>query len=265
MERIDGRVALVTGAASGIGLAIAKALLAEGARVALADIDEAELDRAVGALGESALPITLDVTDRDAWAAAQARVEARFGPVDILVNNAGIGPDGYRLDEMSPEGFDRVIRINLTGVFNGVHMFAAGMRARGAGHIVNVASMAGLTASPRLGAYTAAKFGVVGLTEVLRAELAPAGVGASVLCPGLVTTRLAETTLAAGSARKDMPTSLSGSGIDPSHVGAAVVAAIRADRLYIVTHGEYRDTVAGRMAAMVGAFDGVAKSARQTA
>jgi short-subunit dehydrogenase len=132
------------------------------------------------------------------------------------------------------------------------------MRDRGDGHIVNTASMAGLTASPRLGAYTAAKFAVVGLSEVLAAELGPYGVGVSVLCPGLVETRLRETTLASG---HDVITLREGTGaprgIDAAIVGDLVVGAIRTRQLYIVTHGEYRQAVADRMAAVVAAFDDV--------
>jgi len=257
VEDLRNRVAFVTGGASGIGLAIARAFLQEGMRVALADRDVPELDRQVTGLGDAALAVPLDVTDRGAWVAAKGTVERAFGPVDVLVNNAGIGPDGRPLADMAPGSFDRLVGIKLTGTFNGVHTFAGGMRDRGSGWIVNTASMAGLTASARLGAYTAAMFGVVGMSEVLAAELAPHGVGVSVLCPGLVETRLRATTLAAGNDVIDGPAGAARRGIPASVVGDLVVAGIRAGRLHIVTHGEYRSRVAERMATIVAAFDDV--------
>jgi NAD(P)-dependent dehydrogenase (short-subunit alcohol dehydrogenase family) len=257
MERIEGRIAFITGAASGIGLAVAEALLDAGARVVLADIDSAALDAATTRLGDAALSVTLDVRDRDGWNRARKLTEAHFGPVDILVNNAGIGPDGRDLADMDPVSFDRVVAIKLTGTFNGITTFGAPMRGRGDGHIVNTASMAGLIANARLGAYTASKFALVGLSEVLRAEMAPHGVGVSVLCPGLVRTRLGETTRTAGSDRFDLPEGTRQAGLDPGIVAAMVLDAIRTNKLHIVTHGEYRDPVARRMKQVLAAFDDV--------
>ncbi len=254
---IPGTTAFVTGGASGIGLAIARALLAEGGRVVLADWNREWLDAALLELGDGASGMLLDVTDRDAWSQARDAVEADVGPVDILVNNAGIGPDLNRLAEMPPEHFDRLVAIKLSGTFNGIHTFVPGMRGRRRGHVVNTASMAGLTASPRLGAYTAAKFGVVGLSEVLRAELAEDGIGVSVLCPGLVATRLAETSELAG-VRKAAPTPSAQGGIDPMQVARQVVAAIREDRPYVITHAEHRPFVERRMNRILAAFDDAA-------
>jgi len=257
MEKIAGQTAFITGGASGIGLAIASALIEAGAQVMIADIDVLALKAAVGLLGERAAMVPLDVRDRDGWGGARVAVEARFGPVGILVNNAGIGPDGHALADMDPNAFDRVVAIKLTGTFNGIAAFGADMRARGNGHIVNTASMAGLIASPRLGAYTASKFAVVGLSEVLRAEMAPHGVGVSVLCPGLVRTNLGATTSAAGSDRARTAQQTTDAGIDPAVVGASVIDGIRANRLHIVTHGDYRAHVEKRMARVTAAFDGV--------
>ena len=240
MEQIEGRVAFVTGAASGIGLAIAEALVSASARVAMVDWNSEALDRESARLGPATLPLRLDVADRDGWAEVRRRVEAEFGPVEILVNNAGIGPTVGTLADMAPESFDRMIAIKLTGTFNGVHTFAAGMRDRGVGHIVNTASMAGLFAGPKLGAYTASKFGVVGMSEVLHAEMSRHGVGVSILCPGLVDTNL-------GPGMDD--------GIDPAIVGRAVVDAIRANDLYVITHPEHRPLVARRVERLLAAFD----------
>jgi NAD(P)-dependent dehydrogenase (short-subunit alcohol dehydrogenase family) len=252
MEIIEGRTAFVTGGASGIGLAIVEALVDEGARVVMADWNAEVVHREARRIGEAVVAQQLDVTDRAGWAAAKVRVEAAFGPVEILVNNAGIGPDLKELADMPPDSFDRLVGIKLTGTFNGISTFAADMRARGEGHIVNTASMAGLMASARLGAYTASKFAVVGMSEVLRAEMEPHGVGVSVLCPGMVRTNLAANTPAA-QRPAGMPSGME-AGIDPALVGTDVIAAIRENRLYIITHGEYGAFVAERSARLQRAF-----------
>ncbi|KQZ62332.1 hypothetical protein ASD67_12330 [Sphingopyxis sp. Root1497] len=245
---IEGRTAFVTGGGSGIGLAIGRALAREGARVALADIDGEALERETAALGDAAMAVALDVTDRDAWARARQAVEARFGPVSILINNAGIGPDLNLLDAMPEAHFDRIVAVKLTGTYNGVRCFVPAMREAGrGGHVVNTASMAGLIASAKLGGYTASKFAVVGLSEVLRAELEPDGIGVSVLCPGLVTTNLGRSTGRAPRA----------GGMDPAVVGDMVVRGIRKNRLHIVTLGQHRGLVADRMARVVAAFDDI--------
>jgi NAD(P)-dependent dehydrogenase (short-subunit alcohol dehydrogenase family) len=251
MTSIEGRTALVTGAAGGIGLGIAQALIAAGAKVVLSDLDRDELELQVDRLGPNAVGYVLDVADRSAWPDAKRFVEARCGPVDILVNNAGIGPNLQPLADMTPEVFDLMLRIKLNGAFNGVHTFAPGMRDRRVGHIVNTASMAGVTVTPRLGAYTTAMFGLVGMTEVLRVELEPYDVGASVLCPGRVLSRLGETTRAISpqaspteiSGPLPLPTSPSLSALEPRAVGEIVVDAIRANELYIFTHGEYDEII----------------------
>jgi NAD(P)-dependent dehydrogenase (short-subunit alcohol dehydrogenase family) len=252
-----GATAFVTGGASGIGLAVVRALVREGARVAIADISEDWLADAVAELGEAVLAVPLDVTDREGWARARSLAEARFGPVDVLVNNAGIGADLKPLTDVSPGYFDRMIAIKLTGTFNGIHTFVPGMRERRRGHVVNTASMAGLIASARLGPYTAAKFGVVGLSEVLRAELEDHGVGVSVLCPGLIATRLGETSSRAGVDRAEVENAIRGKGIDPAIVGELVVEGIRHNRSHIVTHAEYVDAVKRRMVPVFAAFDRV--------
>ena len=253
MERIEGRTAFVTGGASGIGLATAEVLIAAGARVVLADWDAEALEREAARLGVSALAQHLDVRDRAALGEAKEATEKAFGPVEILFNNAGVAPGPDELADMSPEEFDLRVSIMLTGVFNGIHTFAAGMRDRGEGHIVNTASMAGLVASPRLGAYTTAKFGVVGLSEVLRAEMDRHGVGVSVLCPGLVRTNIGLHGLSESEA--DAGRAIMAQGLDPSIVGGQVLDAIRRNELYIITHGEYGASVAERAARLQGAFD----------
>lgn len=239
------RVTFVTGAASGIGLAIAQALLAEGCKVALADWDLPALEAAVSCLGDGAMAIHLDVTDREGWTNAKDMVEARFGPVSILVNNAGIGPDGLTIDAIEPACFDRIVAIKLTGTYNGVRCFVPTMRRLGSGHIVNTASMAGLIASAKLGAYTASKFAVVGMSEVMHAELARDGIGVSVLCPGLIATNLGANTEKAGNKR--IASQRSAVGMPPAAVGQLVIDGICNNQLHIVAHSEYRDLVQQRM------------------
>lgn len=251
MERIAGRHVLITGGASGIGLAIAQALAAEGAVVTVTDYDGERLERLAGLFN----CLALDVRDRAGWIAVKAAAEAKHGPVEILCNNAGIGPNIGELADSDPAQFDRMVAIKLTGTFNGIHTFAADMRARGEGQIVNTASMAGLETIPKLGAYTAAKFGVVGLSEVLRKELAPHGVGVSVLCPGMVSTGLPETTAKADGRHDPGGQQQTMAGIDPGRVADRVIAGIKGNWPYIFTHGERRAVVETRMLAIIDAFD----------
>jgi len=254
MDLSQAKHAFITGGASGIGLAIADALVKRGVRATLADLDEAGLQEALA--GRSALyrGQALDTRDRDGWAQAKAQAEAAFGPVDILVNNAGIGPDGKSFADMDPTAFDRMIAINLTGVFNGVAAFAAAMRERGRGHIVNTSSTAGLTFSPRgAGAYTVAKHGVVALSETLRAEMAPHGVGVSVLCPGLVATNLPRSTHRLSGAG-DPDASMPETSIAPGVVGELVADGVARDLPYILTHPEYWPAIEQRQKAVEAAF-----------
>jgi NAD(P)-dependent dehydrogenase (short-subunit alcohol dehydrogenase family) len=155
---------------------------------------------------------------------------------------------------MAPESWDRVIAINLTGVFNGVAAFAADLRARGQGHIVNTASMAGLCAGrPTLGAYEAAKFGVVALSETLRAELEPHEVGVSVLCPGYVSTNLGATTARLGFEDR-AETAMPPSEVSAAEVAAAVLDGIEHNRAYILPHPDRWENVEPRHDAIRAAF-----------
>lgn len=250
MQLLAGRNAFVTGGASGIGLAIAESLVEAGARVVLADWDEVALQREAERLGAAVFPQRLDVSDREGWQNAKQAAETAFGVVDLLVNNAGVGPDWSELVDMTPDHFDTLVAISLTGVFNGVHTFGAAMRARREGHIVNTASMSGLVPAARVGAYTAAKFAVVGLSEVLRAEMEPHGVGVSVLCPGSVRTNFV-------SGQVPVEPKFSGPNVamSPHLVAKRVLEAIRLNELYVVTHPEHRRAVAERADQLLAAFD----------
>ena len=195
MKELQGKTAFVTGGASGIGLALARAFIGEGMRVVIADVDAAALEQARAELAGSnteVMAVQLDVTDRAAYAAVADAVEARFGPVHVLCNNAGVYRGGT-LDQVTYQDWDWIMGVNVGGVINGVQTFVSRMQAHGqGGHIVNTASMAGMITSAGLGVYNASKFAVVGLSEALRTDLAPSGIGVSVLCPGMVRTRILE-------------------------------------------------------------------------
>ena len=265
MDDLSGKVAFVTGAAGGIGLGIAQAFAEVGVRLALADIDESALAESVGELaasGAEAIAVPLDVTDRKAWAAAADRVRSELGPVQVLVNNAGVSTLGLRFEDVGPELWDRVVSINLTGVYNGVHYFLDGMRDAGGGHIVNTSSMGGLAGFPTLAPYAATKSAIVALSEVLQAELAEAGIGVSVLCPGGVRTRLWRTSrVVRGLPDTDVPPSgLSGqsasdTAMDPYEVGRRVLSAVLHNELYVLTHPEMRFVVVERHARLMHGFD----------
>ncbi len=186
---LSGKVAVLTGAGSGIGLAAASSFTAAGARVIGLDWDErgrADVEQAVGADGWFA---QVDVSDRGAVEAAIADVEQRAGRVDVLVNSAGIREVGGAL-EITDEEWQHVLDVDLTGSFHCCRAVAAGMLERGTGSIVNISSLAGILGFRRRTAYTVAKHGVVGLTRVLAAEFGPAGVRVNAICPGLVVTPL---------------------------------------------------------------------------
>jgi len=193
-RRFDGQVAVVTGAASGIGKALATALAAEGAVVELADLDgdgarEAAAELSVQATGGPATGSAVDVTDADAVAALIGSVVDRHGRIDVLCNNAGIGAGGP-VEQLGVADWRRVVDVDLYGVVHGVQAAYPVMVAQGSGHIVNTASLAGLVPSPLLTPYAAAKAGVVGLSLSLRVEAAAYGVGVTVVCPGPVETPL---------------------------------------------------------------------------
>jgi NAD(P)-dependent dehydrogenase (short-subunit alcohol dehydrogenase family) len=254
MDLSQARHAFITGGASGIGLAIADALARRGVRATLADIDEAALRDVLASRSAGCRGQVLDTRDREGWAQAKAEAEAAFGPVDILVNNAGIGPAQRSFADLDPTSFDRMIAVNLTGVFNGIAAFAADMRDRGRGHMVNTSSTAGLTFShPGAGAYTVAKHGVVSMSETLRVEMAPHGVGVSVLCPGLVATNLPRSTYRL-SGVGDPDARMPDGAIDPGAVGELVAGAIEQDLPYILTHPQYWPAVEQRQKALEAAF-----------
>ena len=249
MDLSTARHAFITGGASGIGLGLADALAARGIRVTIADINGEAAHHLAQTRGEGFQALKLDVRDIGDWQAAKAAAEATFGAVDIFINNAGIAPDGLELADMTAESFQRVIDINLTGVFHGISTFGAAMRAAGRGYIVNTASMSGLaTDGPGSGAYGPTKAGVILMSETLRLEMAPYGVGVSVLCPSFVATDLMRNTARVTNADKEPAFSLQDVPVRPADVARMVLAAMEKDAPYIFTNGDRQDAVVERFA-----------------
>ena len=244
MQNLEGKTALVTGGANGIGFALAQTLLAEGMQVVITDVDGQALAAAEQALRGSntqLLALELDVTDRDGFAAVGKAVQERFGNLHLLCNNAGVYRGGT-LDKVTYEDWDWVLGVNVGGVVNGLQTFVEGMREHGEGaHIVNTASMAGISSSPGLGVYNTSKFAVVGMSEALRQDLAPHNIGVSVLCPGMVQTRILESertrpadfdvtdtaALAAAEAQSEAMHLAMGAAITPEEVAQVVINGIR--------------------------------------
>jgi meso-butanediol dehydrogenase / (S,S)-butanediol dehydrogenase / diacetyl reductase len=185
MGLLDGRTALITGAASGIGEGIARVLAREGAQLVLTDIAAERVEQLAAELGGRAL--VHDVTRADSC----AEVAAAAGPVDVLVNNAGVS-SGVAFTELTEEEFDRVCAVNLKGVFLTTRVFVGPMIARRSGTIVSISSMAGKEGLPLLAHYCATKFGVIGMTQSLAKELAPHDINVNAVCPGVVRTPLWE-------------------------------------------------------------------------
>lgn len=265
VEDLRGKVAVVTGGASGIGRALAHAFAAEGMKVVLADRDEPRM-RAVEAElaegGTEVLPVVCDTSlEHSVEALAQTTLE-RFGAAHLLCNNAGVvGKGDPWTGPMST--WDWVVGVNLYGVIHGIRAFLPIMEAQGEGHIVNTASMAGLVALPGAAPYNVTKHGVVALSEGLFIELRHRGspVGVSVLCPGFVRTNLMDGQTwqqrlgdEPSPSSNPMAVAIDGllrqgveSGIEPHVVAAEVVDAVRSGRLWILTHPDMRDAPVERM------------------
>jgi NAD(P)-dependent dehydrogenase (short-subunit alcohol dehydrogenase family) len=216
---LDGKVAVITGGARGIGNAIAHALAREGAVVAVGDLDAEAAEAAAARLGGRSLGLYLDVTDRPGFTAFLDAVERRLGPLDILVNNAGIMPL-QPLEEESDASVTRQLEINLHAVIHGTQEAMRRMRPRGTGHIVNVASLAGRAAAPGLATYVATKHGVVGLSESVRAELRGSGVEVTVVLPGFARTELAT----------GVPDLRGVKRVTPEEIAAATIDALKLPR-----------------------------------
>ena len=195
MRDVEGKVAFITGGGSGVGLGMARAFLGAGMKVAIADVRADHLEEATAALGGNVHAIELDVTDRAAFARAAEETERALGNVHVLCNNAGINLFND-IAEATYQDWDWVLGVNLGGVVNGVVTFVPRIKAHGeGGHVVNTASMAAFVAGPGAGIYTTAKFAVHGLSDALRWSLLPHGIGVSMVCPGLVRSKIYESDL----------------------------------------------------------------------
>lgn len=187
--QLQGRVALVTGAAQGIGAAIARRYAKEGAAIAIADICRAdELEAEIRAHGGRAVQVTMDVTDRVQVTQGFADAESQLGPIDILVNNAAIGTPVALIHDVDPSEWERTLRINLVGSMLCLQAAARSMRPRGRGVVVNIASNVARRGLPNRSAYVASKWGLLGLTQTAALELVDAGIRVNAICPGPVAT-----------------------------------------------------------------------------
>lgn len=235
-SRVSNQTALITGAASGLGTAMARRFHRAGWVVVIADRDDEGARTLATELGDGASAVSIDVTRAEDW----ERVREQVGVPDVLINNAGVAVGGS-LEETPLEDWRWVIDIDLMGVVAGCKTFAPGMRERGSGHIINVASFAGLAGAPQINAYGTAKAGVVAMSEMLRTELAPAGVDVSVLCPAFVRTRLTETMRAPDSGyHKRVERWMDNSGVTVEDVAETVLRAIEKPRFLLLTHGNTR-------------------------
>ena len=228
-KTLAGKLALVTGAGSGIGRATAMALAGEGARLIVADIDAARVAEMKRELGDQcALAKRVDVSKQDEMGALADDVHRALGPLDILVNNAGVGHSGGILDSTLGD-WEWTLGVNLWGVIYGCHFFVPRMVAKGGGgHVVNVASTFGLLAAPGVAPYCTTKFAVVGLSESLRAELAPHRIGVSAICPGLIDTDIvARGRFADETKRESTVETFRRRGHPPEDVARAVLRAIK--------------------------------------
>lgn len=271
MKDVAGKVAFVTGGASGLGLAMAHAFTGAGMKVAIADIEDTALEAAKLAFSDSnaeVITIKTDVTDRESMAQARQKTLDAFGKVHVVCNNAGVALNG-NIADMTYSDWDWVMKVNLDGVINGIVTFINDIKSHGeGGHFVNTASIAGQYGMPGLSAYCASKFAVVGISETMRIDLADDNIGVSVLCPGIVSTGI-------GSSERNRPDEFGGTEspamtprdgwatvagqemdvMEPAVIGDIVLCGIQNNEFYLLTHKEFRRPLENRAQEIANAFD----------
>ena len=270
MQEFSGRVAVVTGGASGIGLSMARAFAARSMRIVLADIERDALDDAVTSLtaeGAEVIGVPCDVRLPDQVDRVRDEAVDAFGAVHVVCNNAGVGTGGA-MESLSLNDWSWALGVNLQGVVHGISTFLPLLKEQDEGHIVNTASVAGLFAAPFMGPYNASKFAVVAISETLYHELALAGssVGVSVLCPAWVATGIADSERnrphdlrnpqsedadAAADGMRQLLQGVIAGGMSPADVADQVVDAIEERTFYILTHDDSRDAVRARLEAIL--------------
>lgn len=265
MKDVQNKVAFITGAASGMGLGMARAFSAAGMKVMLGDIQKEPLDAAVAELkgkGRDVAGVEVDVTDRDSvFAAAQATVDA-FGKVHVCVNNAGVGADGSA-EDTSEKNWRWTIDVNMWGVVWGLQAFMPLIKEHGeGGHVINTASMAGMFSWKNLSAYNASKYAVVAMSETAMAEHIDDNIGVSVLCPGVVNTNLGTSARNRGDdyggstdKKSEQMVAMLKKGLNPDVVGEQVLEAIIDDQSYIFTDPGLRSWVENRFERILAGYD----------
>lgn len=265
MEHMEGKVAVVTGAASGIGLAVTRAFAAEGMKVVMADIEVPALESAAASLrdaGAEVATMVVDVSKPEQVDALRDHALGSFGAVHVVCNNAGVGGGGP-MTAIDVGASEWILGVNLWGVIHGVRAFLPLLTEQGEGHIVNTASVAGLYSAPFMGPYNVSKYGVVSLSETLAVELAleSSPVGVSVLCPSWVKTNIATSgrNRPDGGLAADEEAALAeiidhflSTGLEADDVAAHVVEAVRTNTFWILTHPETPAQVEQRAASIVG-------------
>jgi NAD(P)-dependent dehydrogenase (short-subunit alcohol dehydrogenase family) len=273
MKQFQGRTAFVTGAASGIGLAMARTFLDRGMNVMMADVEQSALDAARHSLsnhGDRVSSVLADVALADALQEAADKTFATFGKVHVLCNNAGVSRGG-KTEEITVSDWDWTVGVNLYGMIHGLRIFLPHMKAHGEeSHIVSTSSMSGLTPKALAGPYGATKFAIVGLSDVLRQECEGTNIGVSVLCPGWTKTNMPDN-------GRNRPARFGGAydfradpllaernkryvdgaknGLDPLDLAALVVRAIEEKEFYIITEPGRRKDVQARYDELLRAFD----------
>ena len=277
MFKFEGRTAVISGGAEGIGLSIAKALGEQKMNIVLADIDEKNLLKSAAELESLGIPVLaalLDVADEMQWKSVAEKAVERFGKVHMVVNNAGVGGDSGPIENQETEGWQWALGVNLMGVVYGAKVMTPLIKDHGeGGWILNVASMAGMGGVPYSGVYTASKAAVVALSESWAAELKDKRIGVSVLCPAFVQTRIYDSErnrpdkyksenyqIENESSFSKQTKQMVKDGIDVSIVGKRVVEAINHGELYIFTHPNYRQVNQQRFNGIDEAFARSAKS-----